>query len=87
MIYLKLVLVLPAAADVGLSSLLKSMLFRPALDKGLGKVFGRILGETWFCSCLVLDMRFQKKQNRRKENREKNIWKILVLQMNWYSKP
>lgn len=43
--------VMKLSAAVGLSNLLKSKLVRPALDKGLGKVFGRIFGETWFCSC------------------------------------
>lgn len=39
------------SAAVGESNLLKSILVRPELDKGLGKVFGRIFGETGFCSC------------------------------------
>lgn len=51
--YLGLLLpVMKLSAAVGLSNLLKSMLVRPdELDKGLGKVFGRIFGETGFCSC------------------------------------
>ena len=42
---------------VGLSNLVKSRI-RPVLDKGLGRVFGRKLGETWFCSCRFLFVLF-----------------------------
>lgn len=61
--------------DVGLSILLKSKLNLPVLEKGLGKVFGRILGETWFCSCLNID---EMQENRIEIERKRPILILLV---------
>lgn len=51
------------SAAVGLSNLLKSKLVRPdELDNGLGNVFGRIFGETGFCSCTIKHLQWKKRQ-------------------------